>query len=65
MNGFRLGKLFGIDIHVDWSWFLIFFLVSWSLSATFGQFRPGWTVGMRWGMAICCRLDLFRIGFGA
>jgi len=59
MNGFRLGKLFGIDIHVDWSWFLIFILVSWSLSATFGQFRPEWTVGMRWGMAIVAALIFF------
>src|SRR5215211_2883874 len=52
MSGFRVGKLFGIDIHVDWSWFLIFILVSWSLSATFGQFRPGWPAEMRWGMAL-------------
>ncbi len=59
MNGLRLGKLFGIDIHVDWSWFLIFFLVSWSLSATFGQFRPEWTVGMRWGMAVVAALIFF------
>ena len=59
MNGFRLGRLFGIDIHVDWSWFLIFILVSWSLSATFGQFRPEWSVGMRWGMAIFAALIFF------
>lgn len=59
MNGFRVGKLFGIDIHVDWSWFLIFILVSWSLSATFGQFRPDWMAGMRWGMAIVAALIFF------
>lgn len=59
MNGFRVGRLFGIDIYVDWSWFLIFILVSWSLSATFGQFRPDWMVGMRWGMAIVAALIFF------
>lgn len=52
MNGFRIGRLFGIGIHVDWSWLLIFVLVSWSLSATFGQINPEWSAGARWGMAI-------------
>jgi len=51
MNGFRIGRLFGISIHVDWSWLLIFVLVSWSLSATFGQINPEWSAGARWGMA--------------
>ncbi len=59
MSGFRLGKLFGIDIHVDWSWFLIFVLVSWSLSATFGQLRPGWPIEMRWGMALLAAFIFF------
>jgi len=51
MNGFRIGRLFGISIHVDWSWLVIFVLVSWSLSATFGQINPEWSAGARWGMA--------------
>src|SRR5215204_4979792 len=59
MSGFRVGKLFGIDIHVDWSWFLIFVLVSWSLSATFGQFRPSWPIEMRWGMALLAAFIFF------
>ncbi len=59
MSGFRVGRLFGIDIHVDWSWFLIFVLVSWSLSATFGQFRPGWPMEMRWGMALLAAFIFF------
>jgi len=59
MNGFRIGRLFGIDIHVDWSWMLIFALVSWSLSATFGQIHPGWSPGMRWGMAMLAAILFF------
>ena len=27
-NGLRLGRLFGITIYVDWSWLLIFLLVT-------------------------------------
>lgn len=51
MNGFRLGKIFRIDIHIDWSWFVIFLLVAWSLAATFGQVHRAWTLEMRWGLA--------------
>ncbi|MGB5632850.1 MAG: site-2 protease family protein [Waterburya sp.] len=34
MQGFRLGSIFGLEIRVDLSWFLIFFLVLWSLTAS-------------------------------
>ncbi len=33
MQSFRLGYIFGWEIRVDLSWFLIFFLILWSLSA--------------------------------
>ncbi len=59
MSGFRVGRIFGINIDVDWSWLLIFALVSWSLSATFGQIHSGWSVGMRWGMAMLAALLFF------
>ena len=59
MTGFRLGRLFGISIHVDWSWLVIFGLVSWSLSATFGQIHPGWSAGMRWEMAMLAAFLFF------
>jgi Zn-dependent protease/CBS domain-containing protein len=32
MTGFRLGSVLGFEIRIDLSWFLIFFLVFWSLS---------------------------------
>ena len=32
MQGFRLGSIFGLEIRVDLSWFLIFFLILWSLT---------------------------------
>src|SRR6266508_2620281 len=59
MTGFRIGRLFGINIHVDWSWLLIFGLVSWSLSATFGQIHPAWSAGLRWGMAMLAAFLFF------
>lgn len=32
MRGFRLGSVFGFEIRVDFSWFIIFFLILWTLS---------------------------------
>jgi Zn-dependent protease len=31
-SGFRIARLFGINIHVDWSWIFIFLLVTWNLA---------------------------------
>lgn len=59
MSGFRLGKIFGIDIHVDWSWFVIFLLVAWSLAVTFGQIHRSWTFEMRWGLAFLASFLFF------
>ena len=40
MNGFRIGRIFNINIDIDWSWLLILGLVTWSLAASFGQLHP-------------------------
>ncbi|HHP7230385.1 MAG TPA: site-2 protease family protein [Xenococcaceae cyanobacterium] len=34
MQSFRLGSIYGFEISVDLSWFLIFFLILWSLSVS-------------------------------
>jgi Zn-dependent protease/predicted transcriptional regulator len=52
MRGFRIGKIFGIYIHIDWSWLLIFGLVSWSLASSFGQMHTEWTTQTQWGIAL-------------
>lgn len=59
MNYFRLGRLFGINVHVNWSWLLIFALVSWSLNLTFGQIHPEWSMNLRWGMAMLAAFFFF------
>jgi Zn-dependent protease/CBS domain-containing protein len=58
-NGFGIGKIFGINIRIDWSWLLIFALVSWSLAATLGQIHANWNVWMQWGLAILAALLFF------
>jgi Zn-dependent protease len=58
-SGFRIGRVFGINIRIDWSWLFIVFLISWNLSAVFGQSHPDWTTGRRWGIAIIAALLFF------
>lgn len=41
MGGFRLGSILGFEIRIDASWFIIFFLLFWTLSAgLFPQQHP-------------------------
>ena len=59
MNGFRLGKFFGIDLRIDWSWLLIFALVSWSLNSMFRELHPEWTASAQWSLALVGALLFF------
>jgi Zn-dependent protease/CBS domain-containing protein len=58
-SGFRIGQIFGIDINIDWSWVFIFLLVTWNLSAVFGQFHSDWGLGRRWGIALIAAILFF------
>jgi len=59
MSGFRIGKIFGINIHVDWSWLLIFALVSWSLASMFGEVHQEWDALTRWVLALAAAFLFF------
>ena len=43
MHAFRVGKIFGIDLRVDWSWVFIFVLLTWNLVAVFSRWHPDWS----------------------
>lgn len=45
----RLGKLAGIPVYLDYSWFLIFFLLTWTLATSYfpAEFK-GWPVSEYW-----------------
>jgi Zn-dependent protease len=58
-SGFRVGRIFGIDIRLDWSWLLILLLVIWNLSTTFGDVHRNWGMGLVWGTAIVAALLFF------
>ncbi len=58
-KGFRVGKVFGITIRVDWSWLFIFLLITWNLSTVFGQVHSEWHLVMSWGLAFIAALLFF------
>jgi Zn-dependent protease/CBS domain-containing protein len=58
-NGIRLGKLFGIEIVMDYSWLLIFALVTWSLAQHYLMLQHGWPTEVRWGLAIVTSILFF------
>jgi Zn-dependent protease len=60
LGGFRLGRLAGVDILVHWSWFLIFFLLTWTLSqGLFLNDYPHWSQATAWLAGTLTSLLLF------
>lgn len=57
--GVRVGRVLGIEVRVDWSWFLIFFLIVWNLSSTFAALQGSWSAPLRWGVATLAALVFF------
>lgn len=59
-NGFRLGRVAGIDVQVDWSLLIIFTLVTFSLGAgVFPTWHPNWSPGLIWLTALVAALLFF------
>lgn len=59
-GGLRVGRLFGVSIYVDWSWFLIFLLVTWNLAAgLFPSLHPEWSTALNWFVAVGAALLFF------
>ncbi len=62
-NGWRIGQLFGITIYVDWSWLLIFLLVTWNLAiGVFPQVHPDWSPALSWATAIAAEKSISPMG---
>jgi Zn-dependent protease/CBS domain-containing protein len=43
MRGIKVGRLFGVDFRIDWSWALIFLLLTWNLYAVFSTWHRAWS----------------------
>jgi Zn-dependent protease len=58
-NGFRIGRLFGIELRADTSWLLILVLVVWSLSSLFASWHPDWSPLTTFAVAVAAALAFF------
>jgi Zn-dependent protease/CBS domain-containing protein len=58
-SGVSIGKIFGINIKIDWSWLFIFFLITWNLAVVFGQFHSEWNLQLRWSVAVVASILFF------
>lgn len=55
----RIGRLFGIDLAIDWSWGLIFLLMSWNLTAVFHAWHPSWPLVACFALALVAAVLFF------
>lgn len=59
-SGFRVGRIFGISVYIDWSWALIFLLVLWNLAVgVFPELHPFWSPAEVWLTALVAALLFF------
>lgn len=59
-GGFRLGRLFGIDIIADWSLLIIFALIAVNLGAgLFPAWHPAWSPALVWSVALLAAVLFF------
>jgi Zn-dependent protease/predicted transcriptional regulator len=55
----KLGRIFGIEIGLHYSWLIIALLIAFSLAGHFGAAQPSWDRGVIWGMAIVTAVLFF------
>lgn len=59
-NTISLGRILGIPIGLDFSWFLVFGLMTWTLATSyFPNEFPGWPVVQYWGVGAVTAVLLF------
>jgi Zn-dependent protease/predicted transcriptional regulator len=55
----KLGRIFGVEIGLHYSWLIIALLIAFSLAGHFGAAHPDWGRGVIWSMAIITALLFF------
>ena len=59
-SGIKLGRVFGVEVHLDWSLLLIFALITFNLGAGLFRFwHPDWSWVLRWGTALLAAVLFF------
>jgi len=58
-SSIRLGRLFGIEIGLHYSWFLIALLIMMSLASQFQRSNPGWGTSVIWALSALTAILFF------
>lgn len=59
-GGLPVGKIFGISLRLNYSWFIVFILVTWALSASYFPLQyPDWSLSTRIAAGIITSLLFF------
>jgi Zn-dependent protease/predicted transcriptional regulator len=58
-SSIRLGRFFGIEVGLHYSWFLIALLITMSLTAQFHQNHTDWSEGIVWATSLLTALLFF------
>lgn len=58
-SNIRLGRLFGIEVGLHYSWFLIAFLITMSLASQFQAVDPNWGASVIWSVSIVTAILFF------
>jgi Zn-dependent protease len=58
-SNIRLGKIFGIEIGIHYSWFIIALLITFSLAAHFRDVNRDWSPNVVWGAALSTAVLFF------
>jgi Zn-dependent protease/CBS domain-containing protein len=59
-SGFRIARLFGINIYIDWSWIFIFLLITWNLAGVvFPTIYPQMDFGNILALSVAASLLFF------
>lgn len=55
----KLGRIFGVEIGLHYSWLLIAVLITFSLASEFSVTNRDWSDSLRWGLAIATAILFF------
>ena len=55
----KLGRIFGVEIGLHYSWFIIALLITFSLAGHFRENNPTWSDSLRWGVSIVTAVLFF------
>jgi Zn-dependent protease/CBS domain-containing protein len=59
-EGFHIGRFFGINVSINWSWIFIFLLITGSLGVgVFPILHPEWGFFLVWGVSIAASILFF------